>query len=133
MFSCVCTAEGSTCLLLCLVEPVTGIVSALLASLMDMVVLKWNCSELLTPLSQPDSLKLLQSSQETLLLQLLTPKTDAQTSTADAAVSAVKVQTKYCIYVSILHVCFFFFFLFASTSLKFTFNVSSFVTIVVFG
>ncbi|XP_039511794.1 sentrin-specific protease 7 isoform X2 [Pimephales promelas] len=88
--SCTRPAEGSTCLLLCLVEPVTGIVSALLASLMDIVVLKWNCSELLTPLSQPDSLKLLQSSQETLLLQLLTPKTDAQTSTADAAVPAVK-------------------------------------------
>ncbi|XP_056116668.1 sentrin-specific protease 7 isoform X2 [Rhinichthys klamathensis goyatoka] len=83
-------AEGSTCVLLCLAEPLTGIVSALLASLMDLVGLKQNGSELLSPLTQPDSLKLLQSSQETLLLQLLTPKIDAQTSTAHAAVSAVK-------------------------------------------
>lgn len=107
MFSCVCTAEGSTCVLLCLAEPVTGIMSALLASLMDMVVLKQNDSVLSSPLTQPDSLKLLQSSKETHLLQLLTPKIDAQTSTAHAAVSAVKVQTKYCIYDSRLRVGFF--------------------------
>lgn len=102
MLSCVCTAEGSTCVLLCLAEPVTGIVSALLASLMDLVVLKQNGLDLLSPLTQPDSLKLLQSSQETHLLQLLTPKIDAQTSTAHAAVSAVKVLTKYCIHVACL-------------------------------
>ncbi|KAK7154205.1 hypothetical protein R3I94_007536 [Phoxinus phoxinus] len=85
-------AEGSTCVLLCLAEPITGIVSALFASLMDMVVLKQNGLDLLSPLTQLDSLKLLQSSQETHLLQLLTPKIDAQTSTANAAVSAVKCQ-----------------------------------------
>ncbi|XP_077072615.1 sentrin-specific protease 7 isoform X2 [Siphateles boraxobius] len=85
-------AEGSTCVLMCLAEPVTGILSAILASLMDMVALKQNGPDLLSPLTQPDSLKLLQSSQETLLLQLLTPKIDAQTSTEHTAVSAVKCQ-----------------------------------------
>ncbi|XP_051761319.1 sentrin-specific protease 7 isoform X2 [Ctenopharyngodon idella] len=86
-------AEGSTCVLLCLAEPVSGVESAVLASLMDLVGLKQSSSDLLCPLTQPDSLKLLQSSQETHLLQLLTPKIEAQTSTAaHAAVSAVKSQ-----------------------------------------
>lgn len=93
------TAEGSTCVLLCLAESVTGVGSALLASLMDMVQ-NPSSPELLSPLTQSDSLKVLQSSQETHLLQLLMPETDPQTSTA--ALCAVKVQTKYCIYVSLL-------------------------------
>lgn len=96
------TAEGSTCVLLCLAEPVTGVESALLASLMDMVQ-NQSSSELPSPLTQSDSLKVLERSQETHLLQLLTPETDPQTSTAaHAAISAVKVQIKYCIYVSLL-------------------------------
>ncbi|XP_016093442.1 sentrin-specific protease 7 isoform X1 [Sinocyclocheilus grahami] len=87
-----CPAEGSTCVLLCLAEPVTGVECALLASLMDMVQ-NQSSSILLSPLTQSDSLKVLQSSQETHLLQLLMPETDPQTSTAaHAAVSAVKSQ-----------------------------------------
>lgn len=109
MFCCVCTAEGSTCVLLCLAEPVSCVESAVLASLMDLVGLKQGSTDLLCPLAQPDSLKLLQSSQETHLLQLLTPEIEAQTSTAaHATVSAEKVQTKYCIYVSFFLVCKFF-------------------------
>ncbi len=96
------TAEGSTCVLLCLAEPLTGVRSALLASLMDMVQ-NQSSPELLSPLTQSDSLKVLQSSQETHLLQLLMPETDPQTSTAaHGALCAVKVQTKYCIYASLL-------------------------------
>lgn len=114
-------------MLLCLAEPVSGIESAFLASLMDIVGLKQGSSDLLCPLTQPDSLKLLESSQETHLLQLLSPKIEAQTSTAvQAAVSAVKVQTKYFIYVSM-----YLFSLFASSFLKFTFNVSNFVTMLI--
>uniref|UniRef100_A0A8C2F5X1 Si:dkey-100n23.3 n=1 Tax=Cyprinus carpio TaxID=7962 RepID=A0A8C2F5X1_CYPCA len=87
-----CPAEGSTCVLLCLAEPVTGVESALLASLMDMVQ-NQSSSELPSPLTQSDSLKVLERSQETHLLQLLTPETDPQTSTAaHAAISAVKSQ-----------------------------------------
>lgn len=101
MVCCVSTAESSRCVLLCLDKPVTGVESAVLASLMDIVGLNQNSSELHSPLRQPESLKLLQSSQETHLLQLLMPETDPQTSTAaHAAGSAVKVQTKYCIGVS---------------------------------
>ncbi len=118
------TAEGSTCVLLCLAEPVTGVESALLASIMDMVQ-NQSSPELLSPLTQSDSLKVLQSSQETHLLQLLMPETDSQTSTAaHAAVSAVKVQTKYCIYVSLL-----FFRVCKLISFPWlTFNVSNLVT-----
>ncbi|XP_067300044.1 sentrin-specific protease 7 [Pseudorasbora parva] len=88
-----CPAEDSTCVLLCLAEPVTGVVRAVLASLMDLVGLKQSSSDLLSPLTQPESLKLLQSCQETHLLQLLTPKIDAPTSPAAcAAESAVKSQ-----------------------------------------
>lgn len=109
MFCCLCTAEGSTCVLLCLAEPVNEVERAILASLMDMVGLEQSNSDL----TQLDSLKLLQSSQETHLLQLLTPKIEAQTNTvAHAAVSAVKVQTKYiisvfCLRFACLRVCFF--------------------------
>lgn len=86
-------AEGSKCVLLCLAEPITGVLSAVLASLMDLVGLQQSSADLLSPLTQPENLKLLQSSQETQLLQLLTPKIDAQTSTAaHVAVSAVKSQ-----------------------------------------
>lgn len=105
MFCSVCTVEGSTCVLLCLAEPVSGVESAVLASLMDIVGLKQSSSDLLCSLTQSDSLKLLQSSQETHLLQLLTPKIETQTH---AVVSAMKVQTKYCIYVSFFLVCKFF-------------------------
>uniref|UniRef100_A0A8C1XMP3 Si:dkey-100n23.3 n=1 Tax=Cyprinus carpio TaxID=7962 RepID=A0A8C1XMP3_CYPCA len=88
-----CPAESSRCVLLCLDKPVTGVESAVLASLMDIVGLNQNSSELHSPLTQPESLKLLQSSQETHLLQLLMPETDPQTSTAaNAAGSAVKSQ-----------------------------------------
>ncbi|KTF86604.1 hypothetical protein cypCar_00032704, partial [Cyprinus carpio] len=88
-----CPAESSRCVLLCLDKPVTGVESAVLASLMDIVGLNQNSSELHSPLTQPESLKLLQSSQETHLLQLLMPETDPQTSTAaHAAGSAVKSQ-----------------------------------------
>ncbi|XP_048049725.1 sentrin-specific protease 7 isoform X2 [Megalobrama amblycephala] len=82
-------AEGSTCMLLCLAESVSGVESAVLASLMDIVSLKQDSSDLLCSLTQSDSLKLLQSSQETHLLQLLTPKIETQTH---AVVSAVKSQ-----------------------------------------
>ncbi|KAK9969378.1 hypothetical protein ABG768_027556 [Culter alburnus] len=81
--------EGSTCVLLCLAEPVSGVESAVLASLMDIVGLKQSSSDLLCSLTQSDSLKLLQSSQETHLLQLLTPKIETQTH---AVVSAMKSQ-----------------------------------------
>ncbi|XP_051566432.1 sentrin-specific protease 6-like isoform X2 [Myxocyprinus asiaticus] len=81
------SAEGSSCVLLCLAEPVAGIERAVLASLMDMVGLNQCKPDLLTPLTQSDSLKLLQTSQETHLLQLLTAKSDSQNNTA-AAVSA---------------------------------------------
>ncbi|XP_016298518.1 sentrin-specific protease 7-like isoform X3 [Sinocyclocheilus anshuiensis] len=88
-----CPAESSTCVLLCLAEPVTGVESAVLASLMDIVGLNQNSFELHSPLTQPESLKLLQSSQETHLLQMLMPETDPQTSTAaHAAVSTEKSQ-----------------------------------------
>ncbi|XP_073701206.1 sentrin-specific protease 7, partial [Garra rufa] len=85
-------AEDSTCVLLCLAERVTSVDSAILASLMDFMILNQNNSEhpALTP---QESLELLLSSEETHLLQLLTPKTDPQTSTAEhAAVSAGKSQ-----------------------------------------
>ncbi|XP_067265373.1 sentrin-specific protease 7 isoform X3 [Chanodichthys erythropterus] len=81
--------EGSTCVLLCLAEPVSGVESAVLASLMDIVGLKQSSSDLLCSLTQSDSLNLLQSSQETHLLQLLTPKIETQTH---AVVSAMKSQ-----------------------------------------
>ncbi|XP_059355841.1 sentrin-specific protease 7 isoform X1 [Carassius carassius] len=82
-----CPAEASTCVLLCLAEPVTGVESALLASLLDMVQ-NQSTSEPLSPLTQSESLEVLQSSQETHLLQLLTPDTDPQTNTAVSAVNS---------------------------------------------
>ncbi|XP_050975138.1 sentrin-specific protease 7 isoform X2 [Labeo rohita] len=86
-------AEGSVCLLLCLAECLAGVDSAILASLMDFVVLNQSSSQLQAALTQQESLELLLSSHETHLLQLLTPKTDLQTSTAEhTAVSAVKSQ-----------------------------------------
>ncbi|XP_052462156.1 sentrin-specific protease 7 isoform X2 [Carassius gibelio] len=86
-----CPAESSMCVLLCLDKPVTGFESAVLASLMDIVGLNQNSSELHSPLTQPEILKLLQSSQETHLLRLLMPETDPQASTdAHAARYAVK-------------------------------------------
>ncbi|KAK2904961.1 hypothetical protein Q8A67_006760 [Cirrhinus molitorella] len=86
-------AEGSTCVLLCLAEHVTSLGSAILASLMDIVVANQRSSEIHPALTQQESLDLLLSSRETHLLQLLTPKTDPQTSTAEhTAVSAVKSQ-----------------------------------------
>ncbi|XP_051998704.1 sentrin-specific protease 7-like isoform X1 [Xyrauchen texanus] len=84
-------AEGSTCVLLCLAEPVSGVERAVLVSLMDMMGLKQDNPDLLTPLTQSDSLKLLQTSQDTHLLQLLMPKSDAQNNTAVSA-STVKSQ-----------------------------------------
>lgn len=87
-----CSDEGSTCVVLCLAEPVAGIESAILASLMDLVALNQGSPELLSPLQHSDSLKLLQSSQETHLLKLLTSKSDTQNSTAaQSTASAVKV------------------------------------------
>lgn len=90
-------------MVLCLAEAVAGIESAILASLMDLVALHQGSPELLSPLTHSDSLKLLQSSQETHLLKLLTPKSDAQTSTAaQATVSAVKV----CVVSTCVMLCF---------------------------
>ncbi|XP_052004612.1 sentrin-specific protease 7-like [Xyrauchen texanus] len=87
------SAEGSSCVLLCLAEPVAGIERALLVSLMDMVGLDQCNPDLLTPLTQSDSLKLLETSQETQLLQLLTAESDAQDNTA-AAVSASALKSQ---------------------------------------
>ncbi|XP_056611005.1 sentrin-specific protease 7 isoform X2 [Triplophysa dalaica] len=82
--------EGNTCVVLCLAEPVAGIESAILASLMDLVALQQGSPELLSPLTHSDSLNLLQSSQETHLLKLLTSKSDMQTSNAaQATVSTI--------------------------------------------
>lgn len=90
-------AESSTCLLLCMAEPLSGIESALLCSLLDIVVSNQGSPELYcTCLTQSDSLNLLQSSEETHLLQLLTPKPDEQTSTsAQSQDSDVQLEPTY--------------------------------------
>ncbi|XP_055071447.2 sentrin-specific protease 7 [Misgurnus anguillicaudatus] len=85
----ICPAEGSTFVVLCLAEQVDDFETAFFTSLMELVALNQGNPELVYPLTYSESLTLLQSSQETHLLQLLTSKSDAQTSTAaDTAASA---------------------------------------------
>ncbi|XP_072542506.1 uncharacterized protein [Salminus brasiliensis] len=68
-------AEGSVCVLLCVSEALKGIEGALLASIMDIVGLRHGTTELLSPLSHTESMKLLQCGRDTHLLQLLSPRT----------------------------------------------------------
>ncbi|XP_017562080.1 sentrin-specific protease 7 isoform X1 [Pygocentrus nattereri] len=77
-------AEGSVCVLLCVSEPLKGIEGALLASIMDIVGLKRGTTDLLSPLTHSESMKLLQSGRDTQLLQLLRPRTDTHASSHES-------------------------------------------------
>lgn len=72
-------AEGSTCVVLCVSESLNGVQGALLASIMDIVGIRHENDELLSPLTHPDSLKILQSSQDSHMLQLLLPRAETHT------------------------------------------------------
>ncbi|TRY88195.1 hypothetical protein DNTS_026889 [Danionella cerebrum] len=76
-------AESSRCVLLCLAEPITSIEIELLASLMDLVALKMNRQEVFISLTELQSMDLLQSSQETHLLQLLKPTLEDEQESDD--------------------------------------------------
>lgn len=85
--SCVvpCAAvEGSTCILLCASEPLNGVQGALLASIMDIVGLRHGNTELLSPLTHPESLKILQNSRDSHMLQLLSPRVEAHTVSCES-------------------------------------------------
>lgn len=69
-------AEGSTCVVLCVSEPLDGVQGALLASIMDIVGLRHGNTELMSPLTHTDSLQILQKSQDLHILQLLLPTED---------------------------------------------------------
>ncbi|KAK3568894.1 hypothetical protein QTP86_019575 [Hemibagrus guttatus] len=92
-------AEGSTCVLLCVCEPLNGVQGALLASIMDIVGLRHGNTELLSPLTHPDSLKILQNSRDSHMLQLLLPRAEThaasgESGTAPASASTTTPSTK---------------------------------------
>ncbi|XP_026768576.3 sentrin-specific protease 7 isoform X1 [Pangasianodon hypophthalmus] len=92
-------AEGSTCVVLCVSEPLNGVQGALLASIMDIVGLRHGNTELLSPLTHPDSLKLLQSSRDSHMFQLLLPRAEAhpvlcESGTAPAPASTTTTSAK---------------------------------------
>ncbi|XP_060731977.1 sentrin-specific protease 7 [Tachysurus vachellii] len=91
--------EGSTCVALCVCEPLNGVQGALLASIMDIVGLKLGNAELLSPLTHPDSLKVLQNSPDSHILQLLLPRAvthavSCESGTAPAPASTTTTSTK---------------------------------------
>ncbi|KAF4087322.1 hypothetical protein AMELA_G00093970 [Ameiurus melas] len=87
-------AEGSTCVVLCVSEPLIGVQGALLASIMDIVGLRHGNTELLTPHTHPDSLKILQNSPDSHMLQLLLPAASCESETAPAPASATTASAK---------------------------------------
>ncbi|XP_066543082.1 sentrin-specific protease 7 isoform X2 [Hoplias malabaricus] len=88
-----CPAEGSVCLLLSLSESLKGIEGALLASIMDIVGLRHETTELLSPLTHAESIKLLHSNGDTHLLQLLQPRTETSASSQDSISASVPAET----------------------------------------
>lgn len=95
-------AEGSTCVVLCVSEPLNGVQGALLASIMDIVGLRHGNTELLTPHTHPDSLKILQNSPDSHMLQLLLPVASCESESetapapAPAPASATAASAKVC-------------------------------------
>ncbi|XP_053483591.1 sentrin-specific protease 7 isoform X3 [Ictalurus furcatus] len=81
-------AEGSTCVVLCVSEPLNGVQGALLASIMDIVGLRHGNTELLTPHTHPDSLKILQNSPDSHMLQLLLPAASCESESKTAPAPA---------------------------------------------
>ncbi|KAF5903083.1 sentrin-specific protease 7 isoform X1, partial [Clarias magur] len=77
-------AEGSTCVVLCMSETLNGVQGALLASIMDIVGLRHGNTELLSPLTQLDSMKSLQNSRDSHILQLLLPRTETHAASCEA-------------------------------------------------
>ncbi|KAM9486110.1 uncharacterized protein Hap1MRO34_006251 isoform 2-T4 [Clarias gariepinus] len=77
-------AEGSTCVVLCVSETLNGVQGALLASIMDIVGLRHGNTELLSPLTQLDSMKSLQNSRDSHILQLLLPKTETHAASCES-------------------------------------------------
>lgn len=108
VFSLSCVAlcaegEGSTCVVLCVCEPLNGVQGALLASIMDIVGLRHGTTELLSPITHPDSLKILQNSRDSHILQLLLPRAvthavscESGTAPAPAPASTTTTSTKVC-------------------------------------
>ncbi|KAI4896198.1 hypothetical protein NFI96_026422 [Prochilodus magdalenae] len=88
-----CPAEGSVCVVLCVSEPLKGIEGTLLASIMDIVGLRHGTTELLSPVTHSESIKLLQSGRDTHLLQLLQPKPATHASLHEAASAPVPEAT----------------------------------------
>ncbi|TTM51869.1 Sentrin-specific protease 7 [Bagarius yarrelli] len=85
-------AEGSTCFVLCVLEPLNGVQGALLASIMDIVGLRHGNTELLSPLTHSDSLNILQNSRDCHMLQLLLSRAETHTHLHESA-PAIKTKT----------------------------------------
>lgn len=88
-------------MLLCVCEPLNGVQGALLASIMDIVGLRHGNTELLSPLTHPESLKILQNSRDSHMLQLLLPRAETHavsgesgTAPASAPASTTTASTK---------------------------------------
>ncbi|XP_076857518.1 sentrin-specific protease 7 isoform X2 [Brachyhypopomus gauderio] len=84
-----CKAESSTRALLCVCGALRGVEAAILASIMDMAGIRHGSNGLLSPLSPPESLELLQSEGDAHLLQLLQAR--GQSEAAAHEVSAHEV------------------------------------------
>lgn len=86
-------AEGSVCVALCVSEPLNGVQGALLASIMDIVGLRHGNTELLSPLTYPDGLKILQNSRDSHMLQLLLPRAETHTVSCESGTTPAPAST----------------------------------------
>lgn len=86
-------AEGGVCVALCVSESLNGVQGALLASIMDIVGLRHGNTELLSPLTHPESLKILQNSRDSHILQLLCPRTETHTVSCESGTTPAPAST----------------------------------------
>ncbi|XP_060785398.1 sentrin-specific protease 7 isoform X2 [Neoarius graeffei] len=85
--------EGGVCVALCVSESLNGVQGALLASIMDIVGLRHGNTELLSPLTHPESLKILQNSRDSHILQLLCPRTETHTVSCESGTTPAPAST----------------------------------------